>query len=109
MVKAKLMQMCPVARAMNILGERWTVLLLRDLFMYGPRRFQDFTSSLEGISPTTLSARLKRLEETQLVERHYIEDETSGTKYVLTPKGRDLEPVLKALLAWGQKHTSPDV
>lgn len=50
---------CPVARTLDIIGERWTILILRDLFLHGPRKFQDFEQSLSGISPTTLSARLK--------------------------------------------------
>src|SRR5215468_8118630 len=54
---------CPIARTLDIVGERWTILILRDLVTGGPRRFQDFERSLSGISPNTLSARLKRLEE----------------------------------------------
>jgi DNA-binding HxlR family transcriptional regulator len=53
---------CPVARALDIIGERWTILLLRDLFLQGPRRFQDFQESLAGVAPNTLSARLKAME-----------------------------------------------
>jgi DNA-binding HxlR family transcriptional regulator len=54
---------CPIARTLDIVGERWTILILRDLVTGGPRKFQDFERSLAGISPNTLSARLKRLEE----------------------------------------------
>ena len=56
---------CPVARTLDIIGERWTILILRDLLLSGPRKFQDFEASLKGISPNTLSARLKRLEDTK--------------------------------------------
>src|SRR5438045_9391974 len=62
---------CPVARTLDIIGERWTILILRDLLLEGPRRFQDFEHSLVGISPNTLSARLKRLEESGIVERPF--------------------------------------
>ena len=62
---------CPVARTLDIIGERWSVLILRDLFLQGPRKFQDFESSLSGISPNTLSARLKRLEESGVIERSF--------------------------------------
>jgi DNA-binding HxlR family transcriptional regulator len=72
----------------------------------GPCRFQDFERSLAGISPNTLSARLKRLEEHGIVERRFYEQHPPRAEYVLTGKGRQLRPVLKALLEWGRQHTS---
>src|SRR2546423_11265960 len=95
---------CPVARTLDIIGERWTILILRDLLREGPRKFQDFELSLTGISPNTLSARLKRLEEAGIVERHFYEQHPPRAEYVLTPKGRGLPPVLRALLDWGSTH-----
>jgi DNA-binding HxlR family transcriptional regulator len=99
-------QRCPVARTLEIIGERWTVLILRDLVLDGPRKFQDFLESLPRISPNTLSARLKTLEDSGIVERRFYEDHPPRAEYVLTDKGRDLRPVLRALRDWGQKHTS---
>jgi len=96
---------CPVARSLDIIGERWTILILRDLLLGGPLRFQDFENSLSGISPNTLSARLKRLEEHGVVERRFYEQHPPRADYVLTDKGRQLGPVLKTLLDWGRKHT----
>jgi DNA-binding HxlR family transcriptional regulator len=96
---------CPVARTLDIIGERWTVLVLRDLFQKGPRRFQDFEQSLAGISPNTLSARLKALEEHGIVVRAFYEQHPPRAEYSLTPKGRELGPAIKALLEWGKKHT----
>jgi DNA-binding HxlR family transcriptional regulator len=96
---------CPIARALDIIGERWTILILRDLVVDGPRRFQDFERSLTGISPNTLSARLKRLEDAGIVERRFYEQHPPRAEYLLTEKGRELRPVLKALLEWGQRHT----
>jgi DNA-binding HxlR family transcriptional regulator len=96
---------CPVARTLDIIGERWSVLILRDLFLNGARRFQDFENSLSGISPNTLSARLKRLEESGIVERRFYEEHPPRAEYVLTAKGRELGPVMKALRAWGGRHT----
>src|SRR5947207_14836103 len=81
---------CPVARTIDIIGERWTILILRDLLLEGSRKFQDFERSLAGISPNTLSARLKRLEEAGIVERHFYEQHPPRAEYVLTPKGRAL-------------------
>jgi DNA-binding HxlR family transcriptional regulator len=98
---------CPVARTLDIIGERWTILVLRDLLLEGPRRFQDFERSLGGISPNPLSARLKRLEDAGVVERRFYEQHPPRAEYLLTPKGRALGPVLKALLEWGRKHTEP--
>lgn len=97
---------CPVARTLEIIGERWTILILRDLILDGPRKFQDFLVSLSGISPNTLSARLKALEESGIIERRFYEEHPPRAEYVLTEKGRDLRPVLRTLRDWGQKHTS---
>ena len=95
---------CPVARTLDVIGERWTLLLLRDLLMEGPRKFQDFQRAFPGISPNTLSARLKTLEEHDVVSRCFYEDHPPRAEYRLTDKGRALGPVLKALLDWGVKH-----
>jgi DNA-binding HxlR family transcriptional regulator len=96
---------CPIARTLDIVGERWTILILRDLVVGGPRKFQDFERSLGGISPNTLSARLKRLEDAGIVERRFYEQHPPRAEYVLTEKGETLRPVLRALLDWGQRHT----
>jgi len=98
---------CPIARTLDIIGERWTILILRDLLLEGSRKFQDFERSLAGISPNTLSARLKRLEESGVVERRFYEQHPPRAEYLLTAKGRALGPVLKALLDWGRSHTPP--
>jgi DNA-binding HxlR family transcriptional regulator len=96
---------CPIARTLDIVGERWTILILRDLVTGGPRKFQDFERSLTGISPNTLSARLKRLEEAGIVERQFYEQHPPRAEYLLTQKGEELRPVLKTLFDWGQRHT----
>ena|SRR5579883_1503114 len=95
---------CPVARTLDVIGERWTILILRDLFREGPRRFQDFQTSLPGVSPNTLSARLKLLEARGIVERKLYEEHPPRAEYLLTEKGRTLGPILKALQEWGKKH-----
>ena len=96
---------CPLARTLDIIGERWSVLILRDLFLQGARKFQDFENSLSGISPNTLSARLKRLEEAGIIERRFYAEHPPRAEYVLTAKGRELGTVMKALRAWGERHT----
>jgi len=83
------------------------MLMLRDLLLGGPCRFQDFERSLAGISPNTLSARLKQLEEHGIVERRFYEQHPPRAEYLLTEKGRRLGPVLKALYEWGRENTVP--
>lgn len=95
---------CPVAKTLDLIGERWTILLLRDLLRQGPRRFQDFQESLPGIAPNTLSARLKALEDNGLVRRQIYSERPPRLEYVLTDKGKSLGPILKALRDWGAKH-----
>lgn len=96
---------CPVARTLDIIGDRWTVLILRDLIREGPRRFQDLQQSLARVSPNTLSARLKTLEEHGIVERRLYEHHPPRAEYLLTAKGDELRPLLRALRQWGEKHT----
>jgi len=95
---------CPVARTLDLIGERWTILLLRDLLLHGPRRFQDFQASLPGVAPNTLSARLKSMEDSGLVSRTLYSERPPRLEYVLTAKGKSLGPVVKAMRDWGSKH-----
>jgi DNA-binding HxlR family transcriptional regulator len=95
---------CPVARALDIIGERWTLLILRDLMLHGPRRFQDFQLSFDGISPNTLSARLKTLEDAGVIERRFYEQHPPRAQYVLTDKGKALRPLLRTLREWGERY-----
>ena len=95
--------LCPVARALDVIGEKWTLLILRDLTRNPSRRFQDLLDSLHGCAPNTLSARLSSLEERGLIERRQYEQHPPRMEYVLTAKGREMRPVLKALKAWGEK------
>ena len=97
---------CPVARTLDIVGDRWTILILRDLLTHESRRFQELETSLRGISPNTLSTRLKNLEEHHIVTRRMYEEHPPRAEYLLTPKGRELGPALRALQLWGQKHTT---
>jgi DNA-binding HxlR family transcriptional regulator len=100
-------QFCPVARTLDIVGDRWTILILRDLIIEGPRKFQDLQRAFPRMSPNTLSTRLKTLEEHGIVERRTYADHPPRADYVLTDKGRELRPVLRTLRVWGEKHTKP--
>lgn len=95
---------CPVARTLDVIGERWTILILRDLFLKGPRRFQDLQESLAGVAPNTLSARLKDMEARGLIARRAYSEHPPRLEYHLTEKGKTLGPVLKALREWGLRQ-----
>ncbi|BBP77063.1 transcriptional regulator [Pseudomonas gingeri NCPPB 3146 = LMG 5327] len=93
---------CPVARALEQLGDGWSLLILRDAF-YGLRRFDDFLNSL-GIATNTLTRRLNDLVLGGLLERRPYQDKPPRYEYHLTEAGRDLRPVILTLMAWGAKH-----
>ena len=93
-----------MARTLDLIGERWTILLLRDLLLHGPRRFQDFQESLADAAPNTISARLKAMERNGLVVRRVYSEHPPRLEYRLSTKGQSLGPVLKALRAWGDRH-----
>ena len=97
-------QDCPVARALDVIGEKWSLLILRDLFRKGPLRFQELESGLSGVAPNTLSARLKTLESQGVVGTRLYESHPPRYEYFLTDKGKALDPVLKALFGWGQRY-----
>jgi DNA-binding HxlR family transcriptional regulator len=99
-------QACPVAKSLELVGDRWTLLIVRDL-LGGPRRFQDFQGSLPGIAPTLLSDRLKLMETHGLVARRFYSEHPPRAEYVLTEKGRELGFVIGALATWGSRHAHP--
>ena len=94
----------PVARALDVIGSKWTCLILRELLPHGERRFQDLQDSLDGIPPATLSERLSTLEQHGVVERRFYSMSPPRAECVLTAKGRDLGPIVAAMRAWGRKH-----
>ncbi len=95
---------CPVSRTLNVIGQSWTCLILRDLLLHGARRFQDLQDSLDGIAPTTLSDRLKTLEQNGVLERRFYSMSPPRAEYMLTAKGRDLGPIVGAMRDWGHKY-----
>lgn len=103
-MQSKLPTDCPVARTLSVIGSSWTCLILRDLLMHGPRRFQDFQDSLAGIAPTTLSERLRKLEQNGVIERQFYSMNPPRAEYVLTAKGRDLGPIVGAMRDWGRAN-----
>jgi DNA-binding HxlR family transcriptional regulator len=97
---------CPVARTLDRIGDRWTILILRDAF-HGLSRFDEFQKSLE-IAPNILSRRLTALVEDGLMKRRRYSDHPPREEYVLTERGRDFRLVVLAMLAWGNRHFAPE-
>ena len=94
----------PVARTISVIGSSWTCLILRDFFLHGPRRFQQLQDSLKGIAPTTLSERLRTLEENGVVERRFYSMSPPRAE-VATFCGEDvLGPIVRAMREWGRKY-----
>jgi DNA-binding HxlR family transcriptional regulator len=104
-------QLCGIATALDVIGDRWTPLVVRDLLL-GPLRFIDLAEGLPGIGTNTLAARLKQLEAADVVHRRLLPLPDRGTVYELTDYGRELEPILLALGRWGTRSMGslpPDV
>jgi DNA-binding HxlR family transcriptional regulator len=95
-------QVCSVARALEVVGERWTLLILRDAIL-GVRRFDEFKANL-GLARSVLTARLSRLVEEGVLERRRYQSNPDRFEYVLTAKGRELGPVIFHLMKWGDAH-----
>jgi DNA-binding HxlR family transcriptional regulator len=99
-------QNCSAARALELVGERWSLLIIRDALFRGITRFADFQRSL-GLARNILAARLNRFVEEGLMERRPAEG-SPYHEYVLTEKGRDLQPIIISLTHWGDRWAAPD-
>ena len=97
---------CPIARSLERVGEWWSILILRDA-LRGSTRFDQFQKSLQ-IAPNMLTRRLQGLVESQLLKRRLYCEHPPRYEYVLTRAGRDFQPVVVALLTWGNKHFAPE-
>ena len=95
---------CPISNALDLLGDRWTLLVIRDLLFVGKRRFGEFLTSPEGIPTNILTDRLRRLEESGVVTKVPYQLRPARYEYQLTAKGTDLFPVLRALMEWARDH-----
>jgi DNA-binding HxlR family transcriptional regulator len=100
-------QVCSIARALEVVGERWSLLIVRDALFAGSTRYSDFQQRL-GIATNVLKARLDGFLEAGIMERHRYSEQPPLDEYVLTAKGRDLGPALIALSAWGDRWAAPD-
>ncbi|MGA0117742.1 MAG: winged helix-turn-helix transcriptional regulator [Ilumatobacteraceae bacterium] len=94
---------CPIAKSLDIMGDRWTLLILRDLFIFSSCRYVQLRENLPGISPTLLSQRLKDLMNNGLIEQCEMPD-SGHLAYKLTPRGEETKPILVALAKFGLPH-----
>jgi len=94
---------CPVANVLDVFGDKWSLLIVRDLIL-GKIRYGEFAQSPEGIPSNILANRLKRLESAGVVAKTAYCDKPVRYQYELTEKGRDLVPVLEAMVEWAGKH-----
>jgi DNA-binding HxlR family transcriptional regulator len=94
---------CPVACTLDILGDKWTMLVVRDMFL-GASKYSDFMASPEGITTNILADRLKRLEAEGLVGKNPYQDNPVRFNYELTSKGQDLRPLMQAMIDWATKY-----
>ncbi|HEY2795936.1 MAG TPA: winged helix-turn-helix transcriptional regulator [Micromonosporaceae bacterium] len=99
-------QLCGIATALDLVGDRWALLVVREL-VFGPQRFNDLADGLPGIGTNTLSVRLKQLEAAGVVRRHLLPLPERGTAYELTDYGGELRPILLALGRWGARSMNP--
>lgn len=94
-------QLCAVARALDVVGDRWNLLIVRELLIAGPSRFSDIQRGLPGIAPNLLTQRLRELEDDHVLARASAFPPASGSLYRLTERGAQLEGVVRELLKWG--------
>lgn len=94
---------CPVEATLDIIGKKWTILVIRDL-LTGTKRWSDLLRSLDGISPRTLAARLDELAEHRIIRKKIYPEVPPRTEYTLTPRGKDLHSIIDQMSRWGNTH-----
>lgn len=93
--------LCPISGALDLIGDKWTLLIVRDMIWLGCTRYSDFARSPEAIPTNILADRLKRMEAHGLITREPYQDNPPRYEYALTAEGRALKPVLEAMVKWG--------
>ena len=95
---------CPVARALDVLGDKWTLVVMRDALFFGARTYADFAGQKEGIPSNLLAQRLKKLTRLGLLEKIMYQPHPPRFEYVPTPKGKELKPLLREVRKFGEKY-----
>jgi DNA-binding HxlR family transcriptional regulator len=95
---------CPIASMLDIVGDKWSLLLVRDMLVQGKKTFKEFSTSPEGIAPGILSSRLKWLEENELITKQKLPNNQKENIYLLTEKGIELAPIITEIILWSDKN-----
>jgi DNA-binding HxlR family transcriptional regulator len=95
---------CPVSNVLDLLGDKWTLIVIRDMLFFGKKLYMELADAAEGIPTNILADRLKRLETAGIVTKEAYQDNPPRHAYRLTAKGFDLFPILKEIIRWGTKH-----
>jgi DNA-binding HxlR family transcriptional regulator len=104
MEKLKKRSECPISCSLDIVGDKWSLLIIRDMMFFGKSTYGDFLKSAEGIATNILATRLQNLEDHQLIEKLEHPDSKAKVLYRLTPKAIDLVPVIVEFYLWGEKY-----
>ena len=95
---------CPITNTLDLIGDKWTLLIIRDMLFLKKKSFNDFLESPEGIATNILTARLKRLEKYKIIEKRAYSKAPLRYEYTLSPLGKDLKPLLFEFIRWGNAH-----
>lgn len=95
---------CPLASTLDIVGDKWSLLIVRDMLFQGKKTFKDFSTSPEGIAPGILSSRLKWLEDNELITKQKLPDNQKENIYLLSEKGIELAPIITEIILWSDKN-----
>ena len=95
---------CPITNTLDIIGDKWTLLIIRDMDFFQKKQFNELLNSHEGISTNILTARLKKLMETGLVKKQVYQENPKRYEYTLTSAGKTLRPLLVEMVKWGGEH-----
>lgn len=99
---------CPIASALDIVGDKWTLLIIRDMLLQGKKTFKEFSISPEGIAPGILSARLKWLEENEMISKRKLPDNQKENIYLLTEKAIEIAPIITEIILWSDTYLRKD-
>ena len=95
---------CPIATALDVIGDKWSLILIRDMLLGGKKTFKEMSESLEGIATNILSSRLKLLESFDLITKRKLPENKKENIYLLTEKGIDLAPLVLEIVLWSDKY-----
>lgn len=95
---------CPITNTLDVIGDKWTLLIIRDILFLDKRRYNELATSPEGIPTNILAQRLKHLEKEGIIEKRAYQQNPTRYEYTLTRKGKDLSPLLLQIMKWSAKH-----